>query len=64
MNLATNIQSRRKKRKLLQRELAAAAGVSRLTVVTSEAGRTTPTLRTLRKLAKGLGCEVSELLAG
>lgn len=53
----------RKRRTLLQEELADKAGISRGEVGHLERGRRKPTLRTLRRLADALGIDSSELLA-
>jgi len=45
--------------KLTQAELAAAAGTSQPTIAAYEAGRKSPTLRTLRRLAEAAGLEAS-----
>lgn len=44
------------------RELAAKAGVSTRTIVQLEAGRTTPTFKTSRKLAAALGVQPAEII--
>lgn len=44
---------------LTQAELAAAAGTSQPTIAAYEAGRKSPTLRTLRRLAEAAGLEAS-----
>ena len=48
----------REQARVTQAELAFAAGTSQPTVAAYEAGRKSPTLRTLRKLARGVGLEV------
>lgn len=53
----------RKRRTLLQEELAARAGISRGEVGHLERGRRKPTLRTLRRLAGALEIEPAGLLA-
>lgn len=53
----------RKRRTLLQEELAFKAGISRGEVGHLERGRRKPTLRTLRRLANALEIDSAELLA-
>lgn len=52
------IRSLRDVAKATQAELAAAAGTSQPTIAAYEAGRKSPTLRTLERLARALGFEV------
>ncbi len=56
--LQTRLRAIRRKRKIGLVELASNAGVSKLTIINIEAGRTSPRLETLRKLATAL--EISE----
>jgi transcriptional regulator with XRE-family HTH domain len=51
----------RSRRSLSQQELADLAGVSRTTVLKAESGKQQPRPRTLRKLAKVLRIDPSEL---
>jgi transcriptional regulator with XRE-family HTH domain len=57
----TDLRSLRRQRLLSQQELATQAGVSKATIVGIESGKTRPYPATLRKLAKALGVEQSEL---
>lgn len=41
--------------------VAAATGVSKSTLNNIENGKTSPTLANLEKIAKGLGCRISDL---
>ena len=41
--------------------VAAVTGVSKSTLNTIENGKTSPTLANLEKVAKGLGCRISDL---
>ena len=41
--------------------VAAVTGVSKSTLNNIENGKTTPTLANLEKIAKGLGCRISDL---
>ena len=43
-------------------KLAQTSGVSKLTIIKAEAGRTQPTRRTLEKLAGALGADVETLI--
>jgi transcriptional regulator with XRE-family HTH domain len=52
------IRALRRVRGLTQSRLAAAAGTSQPTVAAYEAGRKSPTLRTLRRLAESVGLEI------
>ena len=49
-------------RKLTQAELARASGVNRVQVVEIEAGRSTGSVHTLRKLADALGVAVDDMV--
>ena len=49
----------RVERHLTQRELAERSGVNSRVISRIEVGGTLPSLRTLRKLAQGLGCTLS-----
>ena len=56
-------QDRRLKAGLSQEALAHETGIERSYISRLERGLSQPTLLALLKLAKGLGCEASELLA-
>lgn len=49
-------------RGLTQQQLADASDVSTTTISDIEHGKAAPTMRTLRKLASALGCELTDLL--
>jgi transcriptional regulator with XRE-family HTH domain len=57
-----SIQKLRKLRGLSQAELAEKAGLSQPAIGAIEAGKKSPTLRTLEKLAAALGVKVTDLL--
>ena len=52
----------REQKMLSQRELAALAGVSHLTIVRTETGQGEPYPRTVRKLAQALGVKPADLM--
>jgi transcriptional regulator with XRE-family HTH domain len=56
------LQQWRKRRDLSQRDLAKRSGVSHVTIAKIEAGRMSPTVATLEKLARALRIKVRELL--
>jgi transcriptional regulator with XRE-family HTH domain len=60
--LGAQIRRQRKKRDMLQRELAEAAGVPARTVGRIERGEVDLRLSTLRKIAKALDVDIKELL--
>lgn len=64
MDIGTHIKELRKKKKMTQIGLAAAAEISRSYLADVEAGRYNPSLETLSKLAQALGVEVSALFKG
>lgn len=49
-------------KKITQAELGKRSGIARQTINTIENGKSTPTTRTLQKIAKALGVKVSDLL--
>ena len=49
---------------MTQEQLAQAAGIHRVTIARYESGATSPTVRSLEKLAEALGVSVSELVDG
>jgi transcriptional regulator with XRE-family HTH domain len=57
----TRLRDMRERKALSQRELSAAAGISRTTLVMLETLEAEPQPRTLRKLAEALGVEPHEL---
>lgn len=59
-----NISLTRSISRLTQQQLADAIGAHRTTVVRIENGHLTPSLETLYKMSKVLGCKVSTLLLG
>lgn len=57
--LGAQIKEKRERKKITQDELAEACGLSSKRVIWDyESGRTNPSLQTLEKIAKELGCEV------
>lgn len=59
--LAKTIKQQRKKKKLKQHELANKVGVSEKYIQYVEAGTRVPSLKTLYKIAHGLGVKVRDL---
>ena len=57
-----NIAEARKSKGFSQDQLAAAAGISRITVARLESGKYSPTLKTLVRLSDALGVPVNELI--
>jgi DNA-binding XRE family transcriptional regulator len=62
--LGARIRSIREAAHLTQQELAAAAGIGRVTLVRIEGGEQSPRYETLAALARALGCGLQELVAG
>ena len=60
--LGTRIRSARLARKILQIDLARAAGVDNRQMWRYEAGRSVPSVQTLQRIARHLGCTVDDLL--
>ncbi len=60
--IGENVKALRTKRLLTQEELAEKAGVSAATVVNVERNNQEPQFRTIRKLAKALDVDPTELL--
>lgn len=56
------IKALRKRKRMSQAALAAAAGISRTYLARLETSRQDPTLSTLEKIAKALGVSVKRLL--
>lgn len=63
MHAGKNIRRLRKERGLSQKDLRRLAGISQQTISTTETGAHEPHMGTLRKIAKGLGVSVVDLLA-
>mgnify|MGYP001620077702 FL=1 len=62
-NLAKKVKQLREKLDLSQEKLARLADVSNNTIINIEAGKQdNPTIDTLKKVAKGLGVSVEELI--
>jgi transcriptional regulator with XRE-family HTH domain len=61
MSLATTLQRLREVKRLTQRTLASRSGLAISYLSRLENGRLQPTLKTLRRLAQGLGVPISEL---
>lgn len=62
MHIGEIIRQERIRKNLKQYELAEKAGISNTYLSDMENGRTTPSIKTLKKLAKVLGIECSKLL--
>jgi transcriptional regulator with XRE-family HTH domain len=60
--MAKRLREWRAKRKVSQRKLAEASGVSREYIARIELGQHDPTLSTLEKLAKALKVKVTQLI--
>jgi HTH-type transcriptional regulator, competence development regulator len=58
----SRLRTLRERKALSQRELAALAGLSHLTIVRLEGGNDAPYPRTVRKLAQALGVEPEALM--
>jgi transcriptional regulator with XRE-family HTH domain len=56
------IKKLRKQQKITQIVLAKNADIDRCFLSAIENGKSTPTLKTLRKIARALGCRVAELI--
>jgi transcriptional regulator with XRE-family HTH domain len=61
---ARNMRSRRKLLDLSQEELAAKSGMHWTFIARVERAETSVTLRSIVKIAKGLGCKAAELMSG
>jgi transcriptional regulator with XRE-family HTH domain len=61
-NMQTLKNLRSERGRLSLDDLAARSGLSKTTLWQLKRGRNGPTLRTLEKLARGLGCRVEDLL--
>ena len=61
MNLGLNIKFARIKLKIRQGELAEKIGITKCSLSQIEAGKQSPSMATLEKIAVGLGTTVSEL---
>ena len=59
VNVAEKIRVLRERRKLSQRALAEASGLSRNTLSLIERGQTSPTVSTLKRLANALGVDIN-----
>lgn len=62
MTIGTNLKHAREAKKLTQREVWEAAGISKSSYTAYEAGRSDPTGDVIVKLAKALGVTTDELL--
>lgn len=62
-NLATNMESLRKKRGMTQGDLAQVAAVPRSTITYLESGQSNPSLQNLAKLSGALQVTIEELIA-
>lgn len=63
-SLAKNLRAFRRRADLTQTELATRSGVKQNAISSWEKGKAVPTVRSLVRIANGLGCSVDDLLAG
>lgn len=61
-NIGEKVKCERLKKRLKQYELAEKAGISNTYLSDIEVGRTTPSIKTLRKIAEVLGIDYIDLL--
>jgi transcriptional regulator with XRE-family HTH domain len=61
VRLGRRVRALRKKRRLTQEQLGERAGIAAKYLGSLERGRENPTVRTLAKIAKALGVELTEL---
>lgn len=64
VKLGEKIKKLRKDKGLMQYELADIVGVTPLTMIRIEFGRTVPTLETIKGIAKALNVKIDELIGG
>ena len=62
VKIGTQLRAAREQALLTQQELALRAGVQQLTISRIETDKVEPRYRTIRKLAKALGVDPSQLL--
>ncbi len=62
VSIGDNIRKYRKIKNLTQKDLGEAIGISNTYVSDMETGRTNPSIKTLKKIAKGLEVNYMELL--
>lgn len=62
MNIAKNLQEKRSKAGITQKQAADAIGVQQSTISMWESGNSVPTVTTLIKAAEVYGCTAAELL--
>lgn len=62
VSIGDNIRKYRKIRNLTQKELGETIGISNTYLSDIETGRTNPSIKTLKKIAKGLEIKYMELL--
>lgn len=60
--IGENIKKARKAQKIAQKDLAYDCGIEKQNMYRLEAGRTNPTIKLLRKVAKALSLSVKDLL--
>ena len=63
VNVVCQIRISRERRNISQRSLAEASGLSRNTLSLLERGQTSPTVSTLKSLAKALGVDINAFLS-
>jgi transcriptional regulator with XRE-family HTH domain len=61
--LGRRVRELRLARKLLQQHLADAAGLHRTYIADIERGKRNPSLWTIERLARGLGCDLQDLFS-
>lgn len=62
VTIGDNIRKYRKQKKLTQKELGDIVGISNTYLSDMEIGRTNPSIKTLKKIAKGLEVSYVDLL--
>lgn len=62
VTIGDNIRTYRKKKQFTQKELGELIGISNTYLSDMEIGRTNPSIKTLKKIAKGLDIHYMELL--
>lgn len=62
VSIGDNIRKYRKIKNITQKELGETIGISNTYLSDIETGRTNPSIKTLKKIAKGLGINYMELL--
>ena len=63
MNIAKSIRIALAINNMSQKELAKSAGITQATITNIMKGRTSPSLRTIEKIARAMDCNFDELAA-